>query len=82
MTYGEAKYSVVNNPAAPQKVLASTMSVGELAEVLNGDNDGSIILRTFAGWVSLNSPNSTWADAPHLYIRRLARGEQVTLTVL
>jgi len=61
------------------------MTVGDLAEIAkegdNGGCGGHILLRIYAGFVSLTSPNHTWPDDADLPIISLKRGQSVVLTV-
>jgi hypothetical protein len=64
-------------------VKANEVAVGELV-----DDGGEVLLGTFDGLVSLSAPNRTWSwrgmfchNGPDFWVRRLAPGESVTLTV-
>lgn len=62
----------------------SDMEIGDLAWVTeSGSYRGSLILRTYSGYVSLSNPNNTWDrnSADGLAIEKCPPGFSVTLVV-
>jgi len=61
---------------------AYNLKVGDLAQVSLGTSyAGHFLLRHQGGFVSLTSPNLTWTLDCSLPVRKLLRGESITLTV-
>lgn len=65
---------------------AYQMEIGEIAVWIDGSHpnrQGEILLKTYAGLVSLNNPESTWrvqGTIPDIKVRILPKGVKVTLT--
>ena len=70
----------------PEGIPAHQLEVGELAEVLEGTDRGSILLRMYNGLVSLTDPQRIWTGhsvdmLPRFRVKKLAIGTIVRLTV-
>ncbi|KKK47493.1 hypothetical protein LCGC14_3154640 [marine sediment metagenome] len=71
----------------PEGIPAHQLEVGELAEVLEGTDRGSILLRIYNGLVSLTDPQRIWTShhsvdmLPRFRVKKLAIGTTVHLTI-
>ncbi|KKL44632.1 hypothetical protein LCGC14_2363720 [marine sediment metagenome] len=75
-------YRLVTDPA--NQVIgqrADSLSIGDLAEIVDGSSQRDIVLWTFSGLVSLSNPRQTWESPCSLRVRRLNSGTKVHLTV-
>lgn len=73
---------LTKNYTLGHSVRADTMEVGQMGEVVNDQfgKKGTVVLRTYSGFVSLNNPKNTWSTPCYLKVRVLQPGESVTLT--
>ena len=55
------------------------LEVGEMMEIIETKYKGNILLRTYFGFVNLNSPDITWGEGCNLQGRKLLPGEGITL---
>ncbi len=78
-------FTLVNTPAKEQvPISAEALSVGELAKITSmGELSGHIVLQTHDRLVDLTNPRNTWraTSASKIYVKPLAKGEQMLLTV-
>lgn len=71
-------------PIFKTSVTLKDLEIGELAfidDLMMGNQNGEIILRTFDGAVSLTNPRNTWNGLSSTFkMRRLPAGHKVILT--
>lgn len=75
------KHFVTTEPPYKTPTTAAHMSIGQYALVVSGPSCGHTILRTYAGWVSLNNPMDTWRTAPTSEVIIHPGGTRIIITV-
>jgi hypothetical protein len=79
-------YTLLREPKPGLLIPANKLAVGELAviEDVQRQENGQTVLQTYVALVSLSVPGNTWlcsSSGPNFRVRRLYKGESVTLTV-
>lgn len=69
----------VNPDKAEPGIPARELLVGELAEGVDGGNQGVLFLRVYEDIVSLSDPQHTWSNKPEFRVRKLRPGTVVKL---
>lgn len=62
-----------------QITTTSKAKVGDLMIIIEGANEGIVLLKTFSCFVSLENPNRTWNSDPNFKVRIFNKSEGVTL---
>lgn len=70
----------ITRPDANGLIAANEMEIGQCAEVAPGQRySGEVILRHFAGFVSLQDPFNTWVKDSSLKVILIPVGEKIVL---
>ena len=75
-------YEIIRVPASGvDELTADKLNIGDLAEVIGRGLDGTIVLKTSTGIVSLSAPQSTWQWGDSLKVKKLLPGTVLQLRV-